>query len=85
MTSDLPNSNYYEIPFFAGQLPGVEGYIESTASGLVADLSMAQLLTTGEINPLPPTTATGALGHYISKTNPEQFQPQKITFGHLQG
>jgi methylenetetrahydrofolate--tRNA-(uracil-5-)-methyltransferase len=71
--------------FIAGQLSGVEGYIESASSGLAAGLYMARLLEGGKIDPLPPSTAVGALGHYVARSDPEGFQPMKITFGLLQG
>lgn len=72
-----------EFLFLAGQLSGVEGYIESAASGLAAGRYCAQLLHTGAIEPLPPTTATGALGHYIANADEKTFQPMNITFGLL--
>jgi methylenetetrahydrofolate--tRNA-(uracil-5-)-methyltransferase len=71
--------------FIAGQLSGVEGYVESAASGLASGLYMAQLLKTGRIEPLPATTTVGALGRYIAKADPKGFQPMKITFGLLDG
>ena len=71
--------------FIAGQLSGVEGYIESASSGLAAGMYMAQLLKTGEIDPLPPTTAIGALAYYVAAAEAKNFQPMNITFGLLQG
>ena len=67
--------------FIAGQLSGVEGYIESASSGLACGLYMAQLLITGSVDPLPSTTAIGALGGYIANAEPKHFQPMNITFG----
>jgi methylenetetrahydrofolate--tRNA-(uracil-5-)-methyltransferase len=69
--------------FFAGQMSGVEGYVESAASGLIAGLSAAAR-TRGE-TPLapPPDTALGALGRYISLSDPENYQPTNIAFGLL--
>lgn len=69
--------------FIAGQLSGVEGYIESAAGGLTAGIYLVQALTRGSIDPLPPTTATGALARYVANANPEHFQPMNINFGLL--
>jgi len=71
--------------FFAGQITGVEGYMESTAMGLLAGLNAASLLEGRELKPPPATTAIGALTHYI--TSPESltnFQPMNINFGILE-
>jgi methylenetetrahydrofolate--tRNA-(uracil-5-)-methyltransferase len=67
--------------FFAGQVSGVEGYVESAASGLMAGLSAAALAT-GEV-PIaaPRTTAIGALAYYVSHADPAHYQPTNITFG----
>ncbi len=67
--------------FFAGQLTGVEGYIESAASGLVSGINAARLIR-GEL-PLefPPETAIGALARYIATANPKSFAPMNINFG----
>ena len=67
--------------FIAGQLSGVEGYVESASSGLACGLYMAQLLLHREVDPLPPTTAAGALGNYVANAEPESFQPMNVTFG----
>lgn len=66
---------------FAGQMTGVEGYVESTASGYLAAVSMASRLRGAE--PVDPTrkTAIGALGHYISDRSVGNFQPMNINFG----
>jgi methylenetetrahydrofolate--tRNA-(uracil-5-)-methyltransferase len=69
--------------FFAGQITGVEGYLESTASGLMAGINAHRLLTgngAGLVYP-PETTAQGALLDYITSTDPEKFQPMNINFG----
>jgi len=67
--------------FFAGQISGVEGYVESAASGLIAGLNAAALAR-GELPRAPPrTTAIGALGHYVSHANPADYQPSNIAFG----
>ncbi|NBK97539.1 MAG: methylenetetrahydrofolate--tRNA-(uracil(54)-C(5))-methyltransferase (FADH(2)-oxidizing) TrmFO [Erysipelotrichia bacterium] len=67
--------------FFAGQMCGVEGYIESCASGLLAGLNMANRLYGKQCVVLPPTTAIGAMAHYITHTNPAYFQPMNANFG----
>ena len=69
--------------FFAGQMSGVEGYVESAASGLIAGLQMALRTAGREPVPLPVETALGALGHYISNSDPEHYQPTNIAFGLL--
>jgi methylenetetrahydrofolate--tRNA-(uracil-5-)-methyltransferase len=67
--------------FFAGQISGVEGYVESAASGLIAGRNAAAL-TRGEALRVPPrTTAIGALAFYVSHANPHDYQPTNITFG----
>lgn len=69
--------------FFAGQMTGVEGYVESTASGLVAGISAACL--SKELAPpdFPASTAIGALAHYISNEAVTDFQPMNVNFGIL--
>ena len=67
--------------FFAGQISGVEGYVESAASGLIAGLNAAAMVR-GEALRVPPrTTAIGALAFYVSHANPHDYQPTNITFG----
>jgi methylenetetrahydrofolate--tRNA-(uracil-5-)-methyltransferase len=67
--------------FFAGQISGVEGYVESAASGLIAGRNAAAL-TLGETLRVPPrTTAIGSLAYYVSHANPKNYQPTNITFG----
>ena len=65
---------------FAGQMTGVEGYVESTASGYLAAVAMAAKLQGREIPDFPKTTAIGALGLYISDGSIENFQPMNINF-----
>lgn len=67
--------------FFAGQITGVEGYIESTASGHVAGLNMSRLLKGQEPIDFTRKTAIGALAHYVSEYNGGAFQPMNICFG----
>jgi methylenetetrahydrofolate--tRNA-(uracil-5-)-methyltransferase len=67
--------------FFAGQMSGVEGYVESAASGLVAGLNAAALASGRPISSPPRTTAIGALAFYVSHANPAHYDPTNITFG----
>jgi methylenetetrahydrofolate--tRNA-(uracil-5-)-methyltransferase len=67
--------------FFAGQVSGVEGYVESAASGLVAGRNAAALAR-GEAPQAPPrTTAIGSLAYYVSHADPANYQPTNITHG----
>ena len=65
---------------FAGQMTGVEGYVESTASGYLAAVAMAAKLQGREIPDFPKTTAIGALGLYVSDSSIENFQPMNVNF-----
>lgn len=67
--------------FFAGQLTGVEGYIESIASGLVAGINLDRYIRDDEVLVWPQTTAIGAILHYVSTAISDRFQPMNITFG----
>jgi methylenetetrahydrofolate--tRNA-(uracil-5-)-methyltransferase len=69
--------------FFAGQISGVEGYLESAASGLVAGINAARLAEGLPVVHFPATTALGALGRYISSSEPKNYQPTNIAFGLL--
>ena len=66
---------------FAGQITGVEGYVESTASGFVAALELARRLEGKAPIDFPPETALGALALYVSNETVEHFQPMNINFG----
>lgn len=66
--------------YFAGQMTGVEGYVESAASGLYAGIALADQLDGREPLALPGFTAIGALGRYVSTEN-RSFQPMNCTFG----
>jgi methylenetetrahydrofolate--tRNA-(uracil-5-)-methyltransferase len=68
---------------FAGQITGVEGYIESAATGLIAGINVAHIAKGEEVLVLPPETAHGALCHYITHADPKHFQPMNINFGLL--
>ena len=66
--------------FFAGQISGVEGYVESIATGLVAGV-LASVRTRGEsLAPFPRETAIGSLCHYVSHADPRHYQPANIAF-----
>ncbi len=67
--------------FFAGQMTGVEGYVESAASGLVAGINCARLLRNLPLINFPPETAIGALITYICTADPRYFQPMNVNFG----
>lgn len=69
--------------FFAGQITGVEGYIESAASGIVAGLNIARFYNGKPLITFPKETMIGALCHYITTANQTDFQPMKSNFGIL--
>jgi methylenetetrahydrofolate--tRNA-(uracil-5-)-methyltransferase len=69
--------------FFAGQMSGVEGYVESAASGLLAGLSAHDRVLGRDPLAFPRDTAMGALGHYIARSDPKRYQPTNIAFGLL--
>jgi methylenetetrahydrofolate--tRNA-(uracil-5-)-methyltransferase len=66
--------------FFAGQISGVEGYVESIATGLVAGMHAAALASGARPAALPRATALGSLCHFISGADPADYQPANITF-----
>jgi methylenetetrahydrofolate--tRNA-(uracil-5-)-methyltransferase len=68
--------------YFAGQVSGVEGYVESAASGLLVARFIAERLAGREPSLPPPTTAHGGLIAHLSR-HPEDYQPSNITFSHL--
>ncbi|MCP1320426.1 FADH(2)-oxidizing methylenetetrahydrofolate--tRNA-(uracil(54)-C(5))-methyltransferase TrmFO [Bacillus sp. S0628] len=67
--------------FFAGQMTGVEGYVESAASGLLAGINAARLVQGEEPVVLPSVTAMGSMANYITATNAKNFQPMNANFG----
>ena len=67
--------------FFAGQISGVEGYVESAASGLMAGLNAAAVAQGQPVTVPPRTTAMGALAYYVSNADPADYQPTNIAFG----
>ena len=68
---------------FAGQLTGVEGYTESSATGLLAGINLSRLLGGAEPVIPPPTTMMGALYRYLREADPRHFQPMNANFGLL--
>ncbi|MDN4594473.1 FADH(2)-oxidizing methylenetetrahydrofolate--tRNA-(uracil(54)-C(5))-methyltransferase TrmFO [Polycladomyces subterraneus] len=69
--------------FFAGQMTGVEGYVESAASGLIAGINAARLAMGQDPVVFPHETAIGSLAHYITTADPDNFQPMNANFGLL--
>ena len=70
-----------ERVFFAGQITGVEGYVESSAVGLLVARYIDETLRSGSATPLPFHTALGALGRHVSASSPERYQPSNVTWG----
>ncbi|MCU1266608.1 MAG: tRNA:m(5)U-54 methyltransferase [Acidobacteria bacterium] len=70
--------------FFAGQITGVEGYVESVAMGWLAGINAARLASGQNLVEAPPATAIGSLARYVSHTEVKNFQPVNITFALLQ-
>ena len=79
LNSDFSMKEYPTV-FFAGQITGVEGYVESTASGLMAAINMDRRLSGKEALQLDATTVIGALSCYVATPNPD-FQPMNANFG----
>ncbi len=71
--------------FFAGQMTGVEGYVESAASGLIAGINAARFVLGESPVKFPEETAMGSMAHYITTTNAKNFQPMNANFGLLPG
>lgn len=69
--------------FFAGQITGVEGYVESAAAGLIAGINAGRMARGLQPLAFPQETAIGALAHYITHTSADHFQPMNATFGLL--
>ncbi|MBC1484079.1 FADH(2)-oxidizing methylenetetrahydrofolate--tRNA-(uracil(54)-C(5))-methyltransferase TrmFO [Listeria sp. FSL L7-1485] len=67
--------------FFAGQMTGVEGYVESAASGLAAGINAAKFVEEKELIIFPNETAIGSLANYITSTSKKSFQPMNVNFG----
>ncbi len=79
----LPSLQLKSAPniYLAGQLSGVEGYVESIAMGLLAGLNAARMVHGKSTVPPPPETGFGALIGHLTQTNPEHFQPSNVNFG----
>ena len=79
----LPTMQLKDEPrlFFAGQMTGVEGYVESASSGLVAGINAARLVMGKEPVVFPEATAHGALCHYITTADAKKFHPMNVNFG----
>jgi methylenetetrahydrofolate--tRNA-(uracil-5-)-methyltransferase len=67
--------------FFAGQITGVEGYVESAASGFLAGISATHFVKGEPIPVPPPETALGALMHHITNADVKHFQPMNVNYG----
>ena len=77
------NMRKYPSVFFAGQITGVEGYMESAASGIIAGMNAVRYADGKELISLPKTTMTGSLSSYISDKTVKNFQPMGANFGIL--
>lgn len=73
----------YPDIFMAGQITGVEGYVESAQSGMVAGINMARMLEGKEMLVFPNETVMGSLANYVINASKENFQPMKANFGIL--
>ncbi|RXI98018.1 FADH(2)-oxidizing methylenetetrahydrofolate--tRNA-(uracil(54)-C(5))-methyltransferase TrmFO [Anaerobacillus alkaliphilus] len=81
----LPTYQYKARPdlFFAGQITGVEGYVESAAAGLLAGINAARFVQGKEMVVLPEETVLGSMANYITTANEKNFQPMNANFGLL--
>ncbi|HVR39280.1 MAG TPA: methylenetetrahydrofolate--tRNA-(uracil(54)-C(5))-methyltransferase (FADH(2)-oxidizing) TrmFO [Thermoanaerobaculia bacterium] len=66
--------------FFAGQITGVEGYVVSSAVGLLVARYINELVLNGQAKPLPYHTALGALGRHVAESSPDRYQPSNVTW-----
>jgi methylenetetrahydrofolate--tRNA-(uracil-5-)-methyltransferase len=70
--------------FFAGQITGVEGYVESSAVGLLVGRYIDEIVRTGRANPLPYYTALGSLGRHVAESSPDRYQPSNVTWAMIE-
>jgi methylenetetrahydrofolate--tRNA-(uracil-5-)-methyltransferase len=70
--------------FFAGQITGVEGYVESSAVGLLVARYIDELARDGAAHPLPYHTALGALGRHVAESSPDRYQPSNVTWAMIE-
>jgi methylenetetrahydrofolate--tRNA-(uracil-5-)-methyltransferase len=77
LTPDLQLKSDPRI-FFAGQLSGVEGYVESMATGFIAGCQAAAFVRGEDLRTFPRESALGSLCHYITRANPRNYQPANI-------
>ncbi|HVS29986.1 MAG TPA: methylenetetrahydrofolate--tRNA-(uracil(54)-C(5))-methyltransferase (FADH(2)-oxidizing) TrmFO [Thermoanaerobaculia bacterium] len=70
--------------FFAGQITGVEGYVESAAVGLLVARYIDEIARHGKASPLPYHTALGALGRHVAESSPERYQPSNVTWAMIE-
>ena len=82
LNQDYSLKNHSGI-YFAGQMTGVEGYVESAQSGIVAGMNMVRYLNKQEPVIFPQETIMGALAYYITHCDESNFQPMKANFGIL--
>ena len=75
----------YNKLYFGGQITGVEGYVESAASGLIAGMSAAMSIKGEKYEEFSSQTAIGSLGKYISNESITNFQPMNVNFGIMDG
>lgn len=90
INSPVVLNKYYQLKnkpniFFAGQITGVEGYVESAASGLIAGINVSRIILNREMMDFTRLTAIGALQNYIASADPKHFQPMNVNFGIIQG
>ena len=82
-TKHTTSLQFIERPdlFLAGQLSGVEGYVESAAMGLLAGINAARIVTGRAPVIPPPETALGSLINHLTQSDPKKFQPSNVNFG----
>src|SRR6202521_4460525 len=80
LLSETLQMKKYPQVLFAGQICGVEGYVESIAAGLMAGIYAAAIISGAELAPAPRASAFGSLMNYITNADPKKFQPANITF-----